>query len=196
MQNHGGYKWGGFEHTVTTGNDAWAEVDQYLTLTDVSDDAFKELIEYFEKVEDRVMLVMFGDHQPSLPQSFYTELFGTSSLSFEQVQKKQTVPFVIWTNYETNSQSEMLVGLNSLSSLVLDKAGIALPPYFAFLSDMRTFIPAMNAYGYYSPTLNRQARTSEATGKEAEFLEEYRILQYNNLFDARHRSQAFEQVEK
>lgn len=196
MQNHGGYKWGGFEHTVTTGNEVWAEVDQYLTLTDISDDAFKGLIEYFEKVEDKVMIVMFGDHQPSLPQSFYTEIFKTASLSFEQVQKKQTVPFIIWTNYETDAKNEEFVGLNTLSALVLERAGIALPPYFAFLSDMRTAIPAMNAYGYYSPTLQRQARTSEAEGEEAVFLEEYRILQYNNLFDTRKRAQAFEQVGK
>lgn len=192
MQNHGGYKWGGFEHNVTTGNEAWYEVDQYLTMTNHTDKALKDFLGYFEGVDEKVMVVMFGDHQPSLPQSFYTSVLGTSELSFEQVQKKQTVPFIIWTNYESEAESDVLIGLNSLSCEVLERAGIPLPPYFAFLSDMREAIPAMNAYGYYSEALGGYARNSEAEGVEAEWLAKYRIVQYNNLFGGKHRSGAFD----
>jgi len=192
MQNHGGYKWGGFEHTVTTGREDWYEVDQYLTMTNHTDKALKDFLEYFEGVDERVMVVMFGDHQPSLPQSFYKELFGTTDISFAEVQKKQTVPFIIWTNYETEAEDGVVVGLNALSGIMLERAGISLPPYLAFLADMREDIPALNAYGYYSETLGRYARNNEAQGTEAEWLEKYRVVQYNNLFGGKHRSDAFD----
>ncbi len=192
MQNHGGYKWGGFEHTVTTGREDWYEVDQYLTMTNHTDKALKDFLEYFEGVDERVMVVMFGDHQPSLPQSFYKELFGTADITFAEVQKKQTVPFIIWTNYETEAEDGVVVGLNALSGIMLERAGISLPPYLAFLADMREDIPALNAYGYYSETLGRYARNNEAQGIEAEWLEKYRVVQYNNLFGGKHRSDAFD----
>ncbi len=192
MQNHGGYTWGGFEHTVDVADMDYYDVEQYLTLINHTDEALRNLISYFEKVDEPVALLFFGDHQPSLSKGFYNELFGEGALSFEQIQKKQQVPFVIWTNFDTAEEEGVLVGLNSLSSLLFEKAGIALPPYIAFLSDMRGDIPAMNAYGYYSQSLSRLARTAEATGREALWLEEYRILQYNNIFDKKHRASAFE----
>ncbi len=193
MQNHGGYTWGSsFKHTVDLVDKDYYEAEQYLTLINMTDTALRELVEYFEGVSEPVMLVFFGDHQPSFSQDFYTDIMPAEVSSFDKTQKKQTVPFLIWTNYDTEEETGLFTGLNSLSSLVLEKAGIALPPYIAFLSDMRKTIPAMNAYGYYSPSLSRNARTSEATGEEARFLEEYRILQYNNLFDRKNRASAFE----
>lgn len=196
MQNHGSYKWNNFETTVTAEGGRWSEVDQYLTLTSISDDAFRELVEYFEKVDERVVIAMFGDHQPSFSDDFYISLFGEYPLDFDEVQKKQTVPFVIWANYDIEEKDDVETGLNSLGGIVLDTAGISLPPYQAFLADMRNIIPTMNAYGYYSNTLNRQARTYEATGEEDRWLLEYRMLQYNNLFDRKGRLSAFDTVKK
>ncbi len=196
MQNHGSYKWNNFDVTVTAEDGRWSEVDQYLTLTNISDTAFRELIEYFEKEDERVIIAMFGDHQPSFGEDFYKNLFGEYPLEFDEVQKKQTVPFVVWANYDIEEKSGVETGLNALGGIVLETAGIALPPYEAFLADMRTVIPTMNAYGYYSHTLDRQARTWEATGEEDRWLLEYRMLQYNNLFDRKGRLSAFDTVKK
>ena len=196
MQNHGSYKWNNFETTVTAEGGRWSEVDQYLTLTSISDDAFREFVEYFEKVDERVVIAMFGDHQPSFSDDFYISLFGEYPLDFDEVQKKQTVPFVVWANYDIEEKDDVETGLNALGGIVLDTAGISLPPYQAFLADMRNVIPTMNAYGYYSHTLGRQARTYEATGEEDRWLLEYRMLQYNNLFDRKGRLSAFDTVKK
>ena len=40
--------------------------EQYLTLVRETDQAFEKLIRYFEKQEEPVLIVMFGDHQPSV----------------------------------------------------------------------------------------------------------------------------------
>ena len=188
-QNHGDYKWGGYEHTVTTGVEGWYEVDQYLTLINKTDSAVKELLEYFEKEDEPVMVVMFGDHQPAL-SSFYSE-FLKEPQSLSDQQKKHTVPFFIWTNYDSAEEDGILTGLSSLSAIMLDKAGLSLPAYQAFLLNMRDTVPAMNVYGYFDSVSQEYKGFDKASGDAAVWLKEYEILQYNNMFDERGRLEAF-----
>ena len=44
--------------------------EQYLTLANKTDEAFKKLIDYFSAQTEPTILVMFGDHQPSVEQEF------------------------------------------------------------------------------------------------------------------------------
>lgn len=79
MQNHGGYGRKDYESTVDLrylGEYSYAE--QYLSLIRETDMAYQYLIEYFSDVEEPTMIVMFGDHLPSVEDSFYEQLFGCS----------------------------------------------------------------------------------------------------------------------
>ena len=49
----------------------------------------------------------------------------------------------------------------------------------------------MNARGYYSETEGKFKHVEDASGKEAEWLKNYEILQYNNMFDERGKSELF-----
>lgn len=49
---------------------AYPMAEQYLTLVQETDQAFEKLIRYFEEQEEPVLIVMFGDHQPSVEQEF------------------------------------------------------------------------------------------------------------------------------
>ncbi len=189
MQNHGGYNWD-IPNTVNVeGN--WFDVEQYLTLIKMTDEALEELISYFEKEDEKVMIVFFGDHQPSLNAEFYKEVLSDKDLTFEEVQRKHIVPFFIWTNYDSEEKTEERVSLNSLSAIMLERAGIPLPAYMAFIAEAHETLPQINTYGFYSTQNSAHTRTSEATGKEAELIEEWRILQYNNLFGNLSRSRYF-----
>ena len=44
--------------------------ETYLSLARQSDLAFKDLLTYFEKVDEPTMIVMFGDHWPQLEDGF------------------------------------------------------------------------------------------------------------------------------
>ena len=74
MQNHGGYTVedrAGFEPTVKLGYDTeYPLAETYLSLARESDSAFKELLEYFEKVDEPTMIVMFGAHWPKIEEEF------------------------------------------------------------------------------------------------------------------------------
>ena len=85
----------------------YPDVDQYLSLVHESDAALEYLINYFEHVDEPVEIVFFGDHQPSLSASFYPYLNGKglSGLTTDELQALYTVPFFIWTNYESGEEA-------------------------------------------------------------------------------------------
>ena len=195
MQNHGGYndKYDNFTENIRMTNGYYPDVNQYLSLVNTSDAAVKNLIDYFSNVDEKVEIVFFGDHQPSLNNNFYTNLNGSglSGLTIDQLQDLFTVPFFIWTNYETETKEGVQTSLNFLSTMVLEKAGIELPPYERFLLDLSEDVPAMNARGYYSAKDGCYKHYAEADGEEAEMLNYYQILQYNDMFDKKNRSDVF-----
>lgn len=195
MQNHGGYteKYSNFNEEVRMLGIDYPDVNQYLSLLHESDQALEYLISYFEQVDEPVEIVFFGDHQPSLSSSFYPYLNGKglSGLTLDELENLYTVPFFIWTNYDTEEGEMEITGLNYLSTLALERAGLELPAYNQFLSDMMEEIPAINARGYYSKRAGRFLHFEDATGEEAEWLQNYEILQYNNMFDEKGKSTLF-----
>lgn len=195
MQNHGGYteKYDNFKEEVRLLGVDYPDVNQYLSLIHESDKALEYLISYFEQVEEPVEIVFFGDHQPSLSSSFYPYLNGKglSGLTLEELEALYTVPFFIWTNYESEAEEIELTSLNFLSTLALERAGIELPAYNQFLSDLMEVTPAVNARGYYSKAEGKFKHVEDAAGEDAERLSDYEILQYNNMFDERGRSSVF-----
>ncbi len=184
MQNHGGYEFGSFEEDVVYENADYLSVNQYLTLIKKSDDALKDLITYFQNSDEKTMIVLFGDHQPSLASQFYPEIMKGEETTFQGVQKKHTVPFMIWTNYESNEENVPIISLNFLASKMLKNAGIGLTPYFSYLDNLNTKLSAINFYGYLLNNTDTFVRNSEASKEVEELLYEYKVLQYKNIFDS------------
>lgn len=195
MQNHGGYteKYANFQEEVRMLGLNYPDVNQYLSLVHESDKALEYLITYFQNVDEPVEIVFFGDHQPSLSSSFYPYLNGKglSGLTTDELQALYTVPFFIWTNYETSEETVDITSLNFLSSLALERSGLPLPAYNRFLLDLMEEIPAINSRGYYSKSAGRFVHLEDAQGKESEWMKQYEMLQYNSMFDKRGQSELF-----
>lgn len=187
MQNHGGYteSYENFQQDVRLMGTSYFDVNQYLSLLHRSDTALEYLISYFQSVDEPVEIVFFGDHQPSLSSSFYPYLNGKglSGLTEDELEDLYTVPFFIWTNYDSEEEEVPITSLNYLSTMALERAGIELPAYNQFLSDMRKEVPAINSRGYYSKSEGCFKHIEDATGEEAKWISNYDILQYNNMFD-------------
>ena len=146
--------------------------------------AVEKLITYFESVDEPVEIVFFGDHQPSLNSNFYPILNGKglSGLTEDELEDLYTVPFFIWTNYDTPEETVEITSLNFLSTLTLQRAGIELPAYNRFLGDMMETVPAINSRGYYSKSQGCYLHIDDAEGEEARWISNYNILQYNSMF--------------
>lgn len=195
MQNHGGYteKYENFNEEARMLGINYPDVDQYLSLIHESDAALEYLISYFEGVDEPIEIVFFGDHQPSLSSSFYPYLNGKglSGLTTDELEALYTVPFFIWTNYETKEETVEITSINFLASLALERAGLTIPPYNQFLLDMMEVVPAINSRGYYSKSAGEYRHLEDATEEEAEWIRDYEILQYNNMFDEKGKSEVF-----
>ena len=112
-------------------------------------------------------------------------------MELDEMENLFKVPFFIWTNYDSDTETVDCASLDFLSSMTLQKAGLPLPPYSQFLLDLEKEIPALNSRGYYSKTEGGFRNFANATGEEAEWLSDYRILQYNSMFDRIHQSEVF-----
>ena len=128
------------------------DANQYLSPVHEEPRGVKNLISYFSKVDDPVEIIFFGDHQPSLNSNFYPILNGKglTGLTEDELEKLYTVPFFIWTNYDTPEETVDITSLDYLSTMALERAGIELPAYNKFLADMQEVVPAINSRGYYS----------------------------------------------
>ncbi len=189
IQNHGGYNFGEdvFENTIHIDDmENTKQADQYLSLIKHTDEAFKDLIEYFEEQDEPTIIVFFGDHQPGIEQKFYEEMFkreGTSlfNLSLDEMQTKFIVPFRIWANYDIEEQDMGLISANYLSSIVLKNAGLEMPEYNHFLLKLMEQIPAMNVNGYMGNDGKYYEYTEE--NQYTKYINDYKNYQYNHLFD-------------
>lgn len=193
MQNHGGYYYVGdnYTHHISL-NDytgKYPDVEQYLSLLHETDKAVERLITYFQSVNEDVVILFFGDHQPKINESFYQVIGQTSATTLDQQQKRYMIPFFIWTNYDIEEKCIDCTSLNYLSSYLYDAAGIALPPYNRFLQEMESNIPAINANSFYSSSHECYLPFDQADGEELKWLNLYKSLQYNNIFDKSHRSE-------
>jgi len=195
MQNHGDYIYTGDNYTKTVDLEGYSmeypKAEQYLSLLHESDKALEYLINELEAYPEDTVLLFFGDHFPKVENTFYEEVHGGSLVTLDERALKRTVPFMVWANYDIEEKVIERSSLSYLSVYLLEAAGIELPPYYQFLKDMSEKIPAMNNQGYYSVSQGKMIPYEEAAGEELEWLQKYRIVQYNTLFDIEDRNETF-----
>lgn len=194
MQNHSAYHAypSNKKFSVTLEDfPGYPDVELYMGLVRESDKALKYLISYFEKVEEPVVIVFYGDHFPGVNKEFFKKVYGKDFEALQDKQKLHTIPFFVWANYPVEKEEVDLSSFNYLSNYVYKAAGIEPPPFNKFLADVQKEIPIMNSWGYYSKTNQKFVEYGKAEGKEAEVLKEYRMMQYNSLFDKDNRSDYF-----
>ena len=70
------------------------KAEQYLTLANKSDEAFQMLVDYFSEYEEPTIILMFGDHQPSVEQEFLDLIYnvGEDGTSMEEYMRKYEAP--------------------------------------------------------------------------------------------------------
>lgn len=194
MQNHGGYetKYDNFEETVQLHTTAqYPKAEQYLSLLKESDRAIADLVSYFSHQTEPTIILLFGDHFPNVEPEFYEELYGKplDALTLEEMQKRYAVPFFLWANYDIEEPTIDLISANYLSTLLLKTAGLSLTSYHQFLDTLSQSVPAINVNGFFDAS--RQFHSFSEETQWEQNLNNYRILQYNNLFGGSERRSDF-----
>ncbi len=180
IQNHGGYGEGDGYDSVKSVNAPSTEADNFLSLIKESDKALEELINYFENEDEKVIICMFGDHQPTFSDSdFYEDVFAqTEGISdSDRTLNKYITPFVIWANYDIPEEENINISLNYLGVLLQEAAGVEMSPYFKYLQDHMEEYPVITSNVY----MDAEGKRYQWKGDKSEF-PEYRILQYHRIY--------------
>ncbi|MDO4556190.1 MAG: LTA synthase family protein [Lachnospiraceae bacterium] len=197
IQNHGSYGYQSgtmdepidFKDTVLN-NDSSAH--QFINLIHRSDEAVERLVTYFENVEEPTVICFWGDHLPKLADSIYERIYGKSldSLSIEQTSRMYSTPFFIWANYDIPEEEIDGISANYLSSYLLKTLGLPMTGYNKYLMDLYEKLPVVSQICYKDSEGNTYDPEDENFPYEEE-LEEYHVLQYNNMFDTSNRVEDF-----
>ncbi len=185
MQNHGGYASGDYDLDIsiypTDERLQDEKMLEYLYLIHESDTAFAELVDYFSNVENDTIILMFGDHQPSMGRDLI-DIMESCTEEYEASYDGQRIwfsSFVMWANFDIEERTGVLTSPNYLRAILSETAGIRLNAYEHFLLTLSETYPAINSYGYYDTDGNWNPRSTENN----EILTEYNYLIYNNVFD-------------
>ena len=201
MQNHGGYAsdYENMEMDITLGGALKdnRSAQRFINLMRYSDQAFRELTEYFEKQTDPTVLVMFGDHQPNLHRPFYPTIYGKAvrRLTSRERFGRYETPLVIWANYEINPDGMYddvfdEISINYLSAALMQAAGVPMTAYQKFLVKMQQEIPVFTGHGYLD-SKNHYYEVWDTESPHYSLVEIYHAFAYNNQFDAKGREDSF-----
>ena len=189
MQNHGGYNTSVSAVDVTVHPesdklDNLVQLQEYLSLAHATDAAFENLCNYFSNVDENTIIVMFGDHQPGMNDTTYQQLcpeMFQDGATNEEIEKKYTVPYVIWANYDLPDDELPVTSPGYLRSFVMKMAGQQLTPYDRFTASVRKDYPAINIKGFMDK--NGNINPIDELDSVPELLD-YKKIAYYNLFES------------
>lgn len=194
LQNHGGYEVDGLESRVhvtkINGRDCAGEflkADQYLTLVQMSDQALERFLSALADFSEPTMVVLFGDHQPSVETSFFEALYGArwSEVPDQEKLHSFVTPYLIWTNYDREAREIGDTSAFMLGSAVLGEAGIEKPAFWKTLENLGEKFPAVHSMGVLD-TGGRFLSVKELGSLDViPRLREFHILQYDRMFGGR-----------
>ncbi len=207
LQNHSGYETGLLDEypydDVTVAGETIAGMSEYLSCIDASQEDLVYFLEELEKLDRKVIVVFFGDHQPGFNDQVAEAAYGTSvdDLTLEQVQSRFSTPYLIWANFDLEAVTELtgadadtgtqngLMSTGYLMAETVYAAGLPLTDYQKALLQLREELLAANLNGYCDAD-----GTWYWNGQESDALavwNEYALLQYANIFDRNANATAF-----
>ena len=196
IQNHGSYTVEDYpaEVQLTDEPGKYPMAEQYLTLANKTDEAFRLLVDYFSQQEEPTIILMFGDHQPSVEQEFLDKAYGVTQdqMTMEQYMGKYKTPFLIWANYDLPDDEIPTTSLNFLGQYLLSYAGIENSLYENYLQNFQEVLPAMTFVGYIDQ--NGKAYSHLEQNEYTALIEDYRTLAYDNLFGGHSRHAQYYQA--
>ena len=198
MQNHSGYGqgWKNLERSVEVVGQTQGSTTattQFFSLMRETDKALQQLIEHYAASEERTMIVMFGDHQPSLGNDFYEQLYGKplDERTTEEVLAQYETPFFLWANYDLPEQEGLRISSNYLGTLTRQAAGLPLSGFDVQLRALMEVLPVASTAGYVTAEGLTVERPEDLPPEIRRQYEEYRTMAYNYLFDEKHHPEGF-----
>lgn len=163
MQNHGSYNQGNIPTDRLTAyvpdgvyddpefTETPERLNEYLSCVEASDKDLEWFVSELRKLDRKVVLVFFGDHQPSLTPP-YNDAWYAGEDALTHSQRIYHANYFVWANYDvagasqTSRQRDMSV--DGLASATLEAIGAPLSEYQMAQLQTQKSIRAINLNGY------------------------------------------------
>jgi phosphoglycerol transferase MdoB-like AlkP superfamily enzyme len=148
----------------------------YLSLVKASDEAVKGLVETYQNSDEPTMIVFFGDHQPSLVRSTQQQIYTKNDF-----MQKYWSKYFIWTNYEMESDTNLMFSANYMPLIITERCGIKLPPYLMMMKELYEKYPVITAQG----VIDRDGNVYDSVVQlmDDPLIKKYQYIQFANMFD-------------
>lgn len=159
MQNHGGYD----KHNIPAEDlpgyraskltyEQNGMLNEYLACINKSDQALEKFIGELRELDRPVVLVFYGDHQPSIAPDIDDAYYPDEEDTMAHAQRQRKTCYAIWANYDVSGRdqesSSVTTSVDLLSSLALEQMGAPLTDYEKAKLAAHDDIQAMNTTGY------------------------------------------------
>ena len=108
------------------------------------------------KIDRKVILVFFGDHQPFFPDDYNEAWFANEDAAIQNERLWQT-DYIIWANYDVAGRDQESgvddLSINYLGSVLMNLIGAPMSDYQKAHITLREALPAINATGYEDKSL-------------------------------------------
>ena len=165
------------------------DISEFQSCISLSDKAFKELTEYFEKSDRNVIICMVGDHAPS----FATGLLD--DIDMEKTFALRSTPYVVWSNFDMQTDFPQTVSMPFMAPMTLQAAGISQSPFYRYMNVMKEQTPVITAFNLYQSAKGETFNYTDKT-EYKETIDTYFDMVYNNASPKADRIQKLFEVEK
>jgi len=193
MQNHMPYtkdKYKKYDIKITKSNLSKENNEELLSYAQGvydTDKELKRLYDYIKTYDEPTMIVFYGDHLPYLESSENLEYFNTKDNVLNTYRKYNTQSLVL-ANFDMNNLIEenksnlQYMGIDTLSSYILNHMDIEISDYYKWLYSTRNTIGASNRF----VSIDQKGKvyyTDNLTGKMQETNKLRKNIQYNQFID-------------
>lgn len=166
-------------------------IDSYVMGVHHADESLKTLVDYFDTVDEPVMLVFWGDHLPNLKLSDGHSIFQkleyassdtTTNWDANELKQMLSTEYLIWTNYEDKDEMipDHTESCTFLGVHVLEHLNMELNPYFEWLQS--SVMPYMTLYRARLFVDGSGMPYSEIPDEYVQMLEAYRIMEHDLMY--------------
>lgn len=195
IQNHSSYDvpFDNFDDKrIVVENADAPDLGYYLSLIKYSDEMFENLINYYKNTDEPTVILLTGDHQPRIHDESMDSITNGEWRNWndEEMMRRYEVPFLIWANYDIDKKTVEKTSMNYLQTILMETIDGDLTGFQKFQQDIQKEIPVLTSNGYWGAD-GKFYSVDDKNSPYYDLIQEYAMLQYNDMMDYKNRVEDF-----
>ena len=195
IQNHSSYDvpFDNFDDKrIVVENADATDLGYYLSLIKYSDEMFENLINYYKNTDEPTVIFLTGDHQPRIHDESMDSITNGEWRNWndEEMMRRYEVPFLIWANYDIDKKTVEKTSMNYLQTILMETTDGELTGFQKFQQDIQKEIPVLTSNGYWGAD-GKFYSVDDKNSPYYDLIQEYAMLQYNDMTDYKNRVEDF-----